>query len=230
MGISVWLYMWLLDKVTSVDEEGTGKVLGGRPIKYEEVAEELGIPLRTYRRWIATLKRYPYITARRSENGLVFTVLKTYKIFKKRSATSGASLDPLHATNGTSDGPQMAHHYICIDSKNQLDSKNQEDNSTNVELTADRQKHRVEKLEKKDDRNKEVQAILDAFGEQGRELDMTHKLQRRYAYMILQHKAKGDLERVLQVVRGSTTNNLRWLYHNFFYCERMSKPMYIKIS
>ena len=30
---SVWLFMWLIDKMTSITEEGIGRVLGGKPIK-----------------------------------------------------------------------------------------------------------------------------------------------------------------------------------------------------
>jgi hypothetical protein len=51
MGESVWLFMWLLDKITSISDEQIGKVLGGKPIKYEEVNNDLDITERTYRRF-----------------------------------------------------------------------------------------------------------------------------------------------------------------------------------
>jgi len=65
MGPSVWLYMWLVDKMTSISEDQIGSILGGKPIKYEEVEKELGISQDTYTRWIAKLEEYPYIETRR---------------------------------------------------------------------------------------------------------------------------------------------------------------------
>lgn len=84
MGSAVWLFMWLLDKVTSIDEKGTGKVLGGKPIKFEEVETELGISQDTYTRWIQKLSEYPYIETTRTPYGITFKILKTFKHFKKR--------------------------------------------------------------------------------------------------------------------------------------------------
>lgn len=88
MGQSVWLYMWLIDKMTSINEEGLGKVLGGKPIKYSEVKKELGVSQDTYTRWIQKLLEYPYITAVRTPYGIVFHVYKAYKKFGKRFRTN----------------------------------------------------------------------------------------------------------------------------------------------
>jgi hypothetical protein len=81
MGASIWLYLWLLDKVTSVDEKGVGKVLGGKPIVYSELEKELGIPRITYTRFVKTLKNAGYIDTLRTPNGLVIKVQKTKKVF-----------------------------------------------------------------------------------------------------------------------------------------------------
>ena len=85
MGSAVWLYMWLVDKMTSINEAGVGKVLGGRPVKYEEVKEELGIHQNTYTQWIEKLLEYPYIETDRAPYGIVFRVLKAHKRFTKIS-------------------------------------------------------------------------------------------------------------------------------------------------
>lgn len=102
---SVWLFMWLLDKMTSITEEGVGMVLGGKPIKYEEVKDELEISERTYKRWVSTLKRHKYINVKRAPYGLILSVNKAKKRFK-RCVKSGLSLRPevahQRATNGTS--------------------------------------------------------------------------------------------------------------------------------
>lgn len=83
MGQAVWLYMWLVDKMTSISEEGIGRVLGGRPVKYDEIKLELGISKNTYSRWIARLLKYPYIETTLAPYGIVFRVLKAYKRFTK---------------------------------------------------------------------------------------------------------------------------------------------------
>ena len=82
---SVWLFMWFLDKMTSISEEGIGKVLGGKPIKYEEVKEDLGISTRTYRRWIDNLKNKGYLDIKRTPYGCVITVNKAKKTFGKKA-------------------------------------------------------------------------------------------------------------------------------------------------
>ena len=97
---SVWLFMWFLDKMTSIDERGVGKVLGGKPIKYEEVKIDLGISVRTYRRWVDQLEEKRYINQKRTPYGCVITVNKARKRFG-RSVNSGT---PRYARNGTSLG------------------------------------------------------------------------------------------------------------------------------
>jgi hypothetical protein len=97
---SVWLFMWCLDKMTSIDENGIGKVLGGKPIKYEDVKADLGISVRTYRRWTDQLKEKGYINVLRTPYGCVLTVNKARKRFG-RSVNNGTSR---YARNGTSLG------------------------------------------------------------------------------------------------------------------------------
>lgn len=101
MGSSVWLFMWLLDKMTSINEDGIGKVLGGKPVVYSEVQEDLGISERTYRRWTDTLRDEKYITTIQAPYGLIFSVNKAKKRYARnvqRSATNGKS----YAESGTS--------------------------------------------------------------------------------------------------------------------------------
>jgi hypothetical protein len=85
MGQAVWLYMWLVDKMTSITEEGIGRVLGGKPITYDEVYKELGMSRNTYSRWIARLLEYPYIETTVAPHGITFRVLKAYKHFGKKT-------------------------------------------------------------------------------------------------------------------------------------------------
>lgn len=107
MGEAIWLYLWLLDKLTSVNESGTGKVLGGRPITTEDIQVELGLPVRTYRRYTARLKKHGYISTNRTPHGLIITISKASKPFK-RSAKSGTTHVPKVAQQTKSDVPNMS--------------------------------------------------------------------------------------------------------------------------
>ena len=86
---SVWLFMWFLDHMTSVDENGVGKVLGGKPIIFSEI--DLGISDKTYRLWVKKLKQSGYINTIRTPHGLSIEVNKAKKRFGQsdRSKMSG---------------------------------------------------------------------------------------------------------------------------------------------
>lgn len=82
---TVWLFMWLLDKMTIIDEEkGEGKVLGGRPVKFEEFKKEIPISRTTYVEWIKLLRKGNYIKTERTPYGLIFIVYKAFKIFGQK--------------------------------------------------------------------------------------------------------------------------------------------------
>lgn len=103
MGTSVWLYMWLLDKMTSVTEDGVGNVLGGKPVRYEEdIKVELGISQRTYTRWIKVLEECGYINVTQAPYGLVISVNKAKKVFNNRVDKNGDSLSHRVDKNGDS--------------------------------------------------------------------------------------------------------------------------------
>lgn len=107
MGQAVWLYMFLVDKMTSISEEGIGRVLGGRPVKYEEIKTELGISRRTYVRWIAQLLKYPYIETTVAPYGIIFRVLKAYKRFSRKQEVRHKLLEVRHKLYRGA--PQTAH-------------------------------------------------------------------------------------------------------------------------
>jgi len=83
MGESIWLFLWCLDHMTSISENGVGKVLGGKPIKYDDLKDELDVSERSYSRWIATLKKHGYINTIRTPYGLTLSVNKASKKFKR---------------------------------------------------------------------------------------------------------------------------------------------------
>lgn len=79
MGEAVWLYMWLLDKITSVNENGEGKVLGGKPITHLDFKVEVGVHKNTYSRYLIRLRDNGYINTVRTPRGMVIVVNKAKK-------------------------------------------------------------------------------------------------------------------------------------------------------
>lgn len=84
MGSSVWEFMWCIDKVTKIDEDGTGYVLGGKPIKLSDLAIQMGTSEKTASRNLTHLQDKGYLEMLRTPYGTVITVHKTKKIFNKR--------------------------------------------------------------------------------------------------------------------------------------------------
>ena len=70
--------------MTSISENGVGKVLGGKPIKASELGE-LGITERTYSRYIKLLRDAGYINTTKTMYGLIITINKASKIFNNRA-------------------------------------------------------------------------------------------------------------------------------------------------
>jgi DNA-binding transcriptional ArsR family regulator len=110
MGSAVWLFMWVLDRMTSVNENGVGKVLGGKPITYEEVEVSLGMSRRTYSRWLDTLREAGYIETTRTPAGNSIKVNKAKKSFGGY-AKSGTSVPKRDVPKTSSDMPNVAHRY-----------------------------------------------------------------------------------------------------------------------
>ncbi len=115
---SIWLYLWLLDKITLI-ENGLGYVWGRKPVKYEDIKEDLDIPVRTYRRWIAKLEKDGYIKVTRTPAGLTIAVTKGKKIFNQKvgSAKSGTSDVPKVAHQDTQNGTSNIRQYTRQDNK-----------------------------------------------------------------------------------------------------------------
>src|SRR3990167_3723151 len=96
---SLWLFMWLVNKQTKENGK-VGIVLGGKPIKYEDVKRDLGVTLRTYRRWIKNLSDHGYITCIRTPRGLSIRISNQ----KKRWYDSGTSDSTTRAHQGINSG------------------------------------------------------------------------------------------------------------------------------
>jgi len=85
MGTAVWEFMWCIDKVTRIDEDGTGYVLGGKPIQLSELASIMEVGEDTVSINLSKLEAEGYIEKTRTPYGIVIKVFKAKKIFGKKS-------------------------------------------------------------------------------------------------------------------------------------------------
>lgn len=91
IGPALWEFLWLVAKTTkeiTEDNETIGIVLGGRPIKNLEIANELGNSLRATERNISRLRKHGYIITKRTPYGNIFKVRNSKKFLKNRTAKS----------------------------------------------------------------------------------------------------------------------------------------------
>ena len=75
MGPALWVFLWLWREAGLQEGEWAGEVRGGRAIRLEEIAGDLGIPERTVKRHIASLREAEYLeTWSAGHGGLEFMV------------------------------------------------------------------------------------------------------------------------------------------------------------
>jgi hypothetical protein len=79
MGSAVWEFMWLLDKITMIDDKGTGLVMGGKPINLMDIQAELGIAVNHISENLSKLREEGYIETTRTPHGLIIRVNKAKK-------------------------------------------------------------------------------------------------------------------------------------------------------
>lgn len=82
IGTAIWEYLWCLNKMTKINNDGLGVILGGKPVKLEDI--ETYRDLKSKRRSMLKLEKEGYITSRRTPYGKVLFVTKPKKFFAKR--------------------------------------------------------------------------------------------------------------------------------------------------
>jgi len=90
MGSAVWEFMWLIDKVTRIEANGSGVVLGGKPVKLEEIAEALEVHAVTVSENLSKLEEEGYIKKTVAPYGLVLRVMKMKKRFNQKAKPAPA--------------------------------------------------------------------------------------------------------------------------------------------
>jgi hypothetical protein len=96
----VWVYLWLLNRVTRDEccsgDDFLGIVLRGRPVSIREIADELGMKERACRRHLARLVRTGYVHQKKTGVGsCTYAVTKSKRwAWKRRTATERNRVEP----------------------------------------------------------------------------------------------------------------------------------------
>jgi len=88
MGEAVWEFMWCIDKVTKIDEDGTGWVLGAKPINLKDISQDMGVHVTTVSRNLNKLQKSGYLGLVHTPYGIKVSVNKAKKIFKKHKGNA----------------------------------------------------------------------------------------------------------------------------------------------
>jgi hypothetical protein len=113
MGKAVWLYMWLIDRMTDISE-GQGIVNGGHPVTYAAVTKQLSsLSERSYNRMVHTLREAGYINTVQAKYGIYVTINKAKKQFNKKvqssPAKNGVANESSYAKSGNPAMPKVAN-------------------------------------------------------------------------------------------------------------------------
>ena len=92
MGEAVWEFMWCIDKVTKIDEDGTGWILGGKPIKLKDLTDDMGVHATTVSRNLNKLQKSGYLGLVHTPYGIKISVKREKKFSKRIAATMWISL------------------------------------------------------------------------------------------------------------------------------------------
>lgn len=90
IGTALWEFIWCISKTTKeviVEGESQGLILGGKPIKLSEIAQEIGGDKSTISRNLEKLEKEGYISITRAPYGFIIKIRKSKKWKRKTVAT-----------------------------------------------------------------------------------------------------------------------------------------------
>jgi hypothetical protein len=106
MGSALWEFLWCLDRVTD-EKDGIGLVLGGKPVRVEEIMADVpGSDRETVRQHMIALADQKYIRRVRTPYGYRIEVLNSNKqnVWRKREEQKPQNLVSLPKTETKKDG------------------------------------------------------------------------------------------------------------------------------
>lgn len=84
MGTAVWEFMWCLDKITLIDSNNIGWVLGRKPTKLREIEKDIGITQPKISKNLSKLQKAGYLVLIHAPYGIVIGVNKAKKRFAQK--------------------------------------------------------------------------------------------------------------------------------------------------
>lgn len=130
LGIAMWLFSWLVRRQTR-----NGKVLGGKPITYQDFAKDFpNVNRRTYIRWLSLVETGGYVKLIRTPRGYIIEVSKNKK-WQKPDVTKTSHQKQSDVTKMGSDVTKMSHARDVTKMSHAIKRKSleKERDSTNVE-------------------------------------------------------------------------------------------------
>ena len=131
---ALWMYMWFLDKITKIDSEMLGWVLGGKPIKLEDIP--IHDDIKCKRKVFSCLEKEGYILTNRTPYGRQVWVTKAKKIFGWKVPKRDI---PYNGSSGTLSGRSDVQKAVGLGSLSgrsnktiQLDNTNKHSVSANA--------------------------------------------------------------------------------------------------
>ena len=118
MGGALWVFLWLWREGSAEDSPFVREVRGGAPVRVEEIADGLGLPMRTVKRHLAQLREAGYLTTFREHHA--FTAIVNIWRPGGEDQESGAKNGTSLSLDGPSQVPKMA-----------LDPRNDESSAKN---------------------------------------------------------------------------------------------------
>lgn len=108
IGTAIYEFLWCLDKITSeyTDENGEkrGRVLGGKPIDANEIAQRFGRHEDTVLKNLKKLSKEGYITTKRTPYGQIIEVMKSKKrVDQNADSRVDENADSLYRVDGLTD-------------------------------------------------------------------------------------------------------------------------------
>ena len=123
---AIWVFLWFINRIT-LEKDNIGYVLGKRPVKLRELAEELDMHINTVSDHIDILRKGGYIETTRTPYGLSVRVLNSKKFNKK----------VIHRITENSESQKTVNHNFSGENHNFSDSNynhNFSDNKEDINL------------------------------------------------------------------------------------------------
>lgn len=120
MGGALWVFLWLWREGAAGDSPFVREVRGGAPVRVEEIAAGLGLPVGTVKRHLAQLREAGYLTTFREHHAFtaIVNIWRPGGEDQESRPKNGPSLSESRPKNGPSEnppGPPLKEQELFLD-------------------------------------------------------------------------------------------------------------------